>query len=156
MILLTRSKTDTARQAKPTGTYRRDCNLPWRDDENTCVSRESWSRHKPNAETPSWHRVLVGGAKDVNKLVKDVYAAGVTVKVTYLQLFVLCSQRSKGFRHVKCFWVGNIQSFGGSLHACIRQCHKTRGRGGDAGSECKINWRRAASTEPSMASHKDR
>lgn len=73
-----------ARRAKPTATYRRDCNLPQRNDKNTCIPSERRRLHKPKADIQSWHHVWVG-VKDVKKLVKDVYGALWTVKLTSLK-----------------------------------------------------------------------
>lgn len=72
------------RRAKPTGTYRRDCNLPHRDDKNTCIPSERRRLHKPKADIQSWRHVW-GGVKDMEKLVKDVYGALGTVKLTSLE-----------------------------------------------------------------------
>lgn len=71
-----------ARRAKPTGTYRRDCNLPQRDDKNTCPLRKAASP-QTKVDIQSWHRG--GGVKDVKKLVKDVCGALWTVKLTSLE-----------------------------------------------------------------------
>lgn len=52
-----------ARRAKPTGTYRRDCNLPQRDDKNTCIPSERRRLHKPKVDIQSWHRVWGGSGR---------------------------------------------------------------------------------------------
>lgn len=49
-----------ARRAKPTSTYRRDCNLPQRDDKNTCVPSERRRLHKPKW---TFNRGIVGGSE---------------------------------------------------------------------------------------------